>query len=75
MVEPVDTEETKREERSATSSSSAAAMDRSLLDQFWKLSENKDATRVDAAIKILLYLKKNELVSSHLWKQSEVGPV
>ena len=39
----------------------ALSVDKSLLDQFWKLSDNKDANRIEAAIKILKYINFNQV--------------
>ena len=39
----------------------ALSVDKSLLDQFWKLSDNKDANRMEAAIKILKYINFNQV--------------
>ena len=36
-------------------------VDRSLLDLFWKLSEAKDAARVDASLKIVSHLSKEKV--------------
>ena len=39
----------------------ALSMDRGLLDQFWKLSDNKDSNRIEAAVKIIRYVNYNRV--------------
>ena len=43
----------------------ALNVDRGLLDQFYKLADNKDVQRIEAAIKIIRYINFNK-VKNHL---------
>ena len=40
----------------------ALNVDRGLLDQFYKLADNKDVQRIEAAIKIIRYVNFNKVM-------------